>query len=99
MGGNEFRREFVMEISGAKHWEISLTTKGHQEHEGFDAENFADLSFSAPSASVATMSTKEKAVRLISELPNNVTWEEVEAQIQFVSGVEEARRDSEVSPR
>ncbi|MCF6313542.1 MAG: hypothetical protein L3J39_13940 [Verrucomicrobiales bacterium] len=39
------------------------------------------------------MSTKEKAIETIRELPDDVDWSDIENKIHFMSAIEQGRQD------
>lgn len=39
------------------------------------------------------MSTKERAIISIQELPDTATWEEIEERIRFLAAIEKGRED------
>ena len=39
------------------------------------------------------MTTKETAIRIIQELPEDATWEDIQARIDFIAGVRKGLRE------
>ena len=39
------------------------------------------------------MTTKELAIRIIKELPENATWEDIQERINFIAGVRKGLRE------
>jgi predicted transcriptional regulator len=39
------------------------------------------------------MTTKEKAIKIIQELPEDATWEDIQERIDFIAGVRKGLRE------
>jgi len=39
------------------------------------------------------MTTKEKAIKIIQELPEDATWEDIQQRIDFIAGVRKGLRE------